>query len=224
MIGENYRAERRVKPRSPRKTIFFALDVGHSFLSHSDCGFDDDTTVHGVANGAEHQSAVISNFFWKREDSAIALLRCWRSCCGISSTDSTSKPSHNRSLELIVSDRAFDDTQTFGMNLHTTQHGYQKVSTVPYVAGRSVFYETSHLPKFQDDLFTITNTSHICMQRRRRLSLSHSRSARHQFICPASPGGIRLALVSYIRTYVLGVDTMFSCRSWHVRSVGVQKG
>ena len=34
--------------------------------------------------------------------------------------------------------------------------------SVPYVVGRSALYGSSHLQKFQDDLFAVTNTSYTC--------------------------------------------------------------
>jgi seryl-tRNA synthetase len=49
----------------------------------------------------------------------------------------------------------------FFMDLHTTKHGYTEVS-VPFVVARSALEGTSQLPKFQEDLFAITPSSHTC--------------------------------------------------------------
>jgi seryl-tRNA synthetase len=49
----------------------------------------------------------------------------------------------------------------FFIDLHTTKHGYTEVS-VPFVVGRSALQGTSQLPKFEEDLFAITNESHTC--------------------------------------------------------------
>jgi len=50
---------------------------------------------------------------------------------------------------------------TFFLDLHVDQHGYTEVS-VPLVVGRSALEGTSQLPKFEDDLFKITQESHQC--------------------------------------------------------------
>lgn len=50
---------------------------------------------------------------------------------------------------------------SFLLDLHTQKHGYTEVS-VPYIVGRSALEGTSQLPKFQDDLFSITRKSHTC--------------------------------------------------------------
>ena len=50
---------------------------------------------------------------------------------------------------------------SFFLDLHTQQHGYREMS-VPYVVGRSALEGTSQLPKFEDDLFAITPSSHTC--------------------------------------------------------------
>ena len=50
---------------------------------------------------------------------------------------------------------------SFFMDLHTLQHEYTEVS-VPLVVGRSALEGTGQLPKFQQDLFAITPTSHTC--------------------------------------------------------------
>jgi len=47
------------------------------------------------------------------------------------------------------------------MDLHTETHGYTEVS-VPLVVGRTALEGTSQLPKFQEDLFAITQESHTC--------------------------------------------------------------
>jgi len=49
----------------------------------------------------------------------------------------------------------------FFLDLHTNKHGYTEVS-VPYIVGRSALEGTSQLPKFQEDLFSITPESHTC--------------------------------------------------------------
>lgn len=49
----------------------------------------------------------------------------------------------------------------FCVDLHTQEHGYTEVS-VPLVVGRSALEGTSQLPKFEEDLFAITNESHTC--------------------------------------------------------------
>jgi len=49
----------------------------------------------------------------------------------------------------------------FFLDLHTGQHGYTEVS-VPFLVGRSSLEGTSQLPKFEEDLFAITNESHTC--------------------------------------------------------------
>jgi len=49
----------------------------------------------------------------------------------------------------------------FFMDLHTREHGYTEVS-VPLVVGRSALEGTSQLPKFQEDLFAISPSSHTC--------------------------------------------------------------
>lgn len=48
----------------------------------------------------------------------------------------------------------------FMMDTHTAK-GYTEVS-VPYIVGRSALEGTSQLPKFEQDLFAITPTSHTC--------------------------------------------------------------
>lgn len=50
---------------------------------------------------------------------------------------------------------------SFFLDMHTTKHGYTEVS-VPYIVGRSALEGTSQLPKFEEDLFAITNESHKC--------------------------------------------------------------
>ncbi len=47
------------------------------------------------------------------------------------------------------------------MDVHTQEHGYTEVS-VPFVVGSSALFGTSQLPKFQEDLFAISPTSHTC--------------------------------------------------------------
>ena len=47
------------------------------------------------------------------------------------------------------------------LDLHTNTHGYQEVS-VPLVVSRSTLEGTGQLPKFEEDLFAITSTSHTC--------------------------------------------------------------
>ena len=50
----------------------------------------------------------------------------------------------------------------FFVDLHTSDaHGYTEVS-VPLVVGRSALEGTSQLPKFQEDLFAISPSSHTC--------------------------------------------------------------
>lgn len=51
---------------------------------------------------------------------------------------------------------------TFFLDLHTTQHGYTEIGTVPLIVSRSTLEGTSQLPKFEDDLFRITPESHTC--------------------------------------------------------------
>jgi len=48
---------------------------------------------------------------------------------------------------------------SFFLDLHTNEHGYTECS-VPLIVGRSALEGTSQLPKFEDDLFGITN--HRC--------------------------------------------------------------
>ena len=50
---------------------------------------------------------------------------------------------------------------SFFLDMHTTQHGYTEVSP-PLVVSRTALMGTSQLPKFEDDLFKITNESHTC--------------------------------------------------------------
>ena len=47
------------------------------------------------------------------------------------------------------------------IDTHVTENGYTEVS-VPYVVGRSALEGTSQLPKFEEDLFKITQGSHTC--------------------------------------------------------------
>jgi seryl-tRNA synthetase len=47
------------------------------------------------------------------------------------------------------------------MDMHSDKHGYTEVS-VPFVVGRSALEGTSQLPKFEEDLFSITPKSHTC--------------------------------------------------------------
>jgi len=49
----------------------------------------------------------------------------------------------------------------FLLDMHVNEHGYTEVS-VPYVVGRSSLEGTSQLPKFEEDLFSITQKSHTC--------------------------------------------------------------
>ncbi len=49
----------------------------------------------------------------------------------------------------------------FFLDMHIDKHGYKEVS-VPYVVGRSALEGTSQLPKFEEDLFKITEESHQC--------------------------------------------------------------
>ncbi len=50
---------------------------------------------------------------------------------------------------------------TFFLDMHTTQHGYTEL-TVPYVVGSSALEGTAQLPKFEEDLFKIDESSHKC--------------------------------------------------------------
>lgn len=50
---------------------------------------------------------------------------------------------------------------SFLMDLHVEEHGYREVS-VPLVVSRSTLEGTSQLPKFEEDLFAITPSSHTC--------------------------------------------------------------
>jgi seryl-tRNA synthetase len=47
------------------------------------------------------------------------------------------------------------------LDLHTNTHGYTEVS-VPLVVSRSTLEGTGQLPKFEEDLFAITSSSHTC--------------------------------------------------------------
>lgn len=50
---------------------------------------------------------------------------------------------------------------SFFLDIHSTQHGYTEVSP-PLVVSRTSLVGTSQLPKFEEDLFKITPTSHTC--------------------------------------------------------------
>lgn len=50
---------------------------------------------------------------------------------------------------------------SFFLDMHTTKNGYTEVSP-PLVVSRTALMGTSQLPKFEDDLFKITNESHTC--------------------------------------------------------------
>ena len=100
------------------------------------------------------------------------------------------------------------------MDLHTTQHGYQEV-TVPFVVGRSALYGTSQLPKFQDDVFAIANTSHTC-------------NGEDAFLIPTAE-----VPVTNLHAQQVLEESDCPCRTWrghHVfapkpaRTVGMQKG
>jgi seryl-tRNA synthetase len=50
---------------------------------------------------------------------------------------------------------------SFLLDLHTDQHGYTEMN-VPYVVSRTALEGTGQLPKFEDDLFAISPSSHTC--------------------------------------------------------------
>lgn len=91
----------------------------------------------------------------KWHDDVATALNGWQAdnAVAISGTRFVALSGHVARLERAIS--------SFFLDMHVNDNGYTEVS-VPYVVGRSALEGTSQLPKFEEDLFKITEESHQC--------------------------------------------------------------